>query len=100
MSIHADDNFFSQEEDRPDNQSVDDPTLRSEQEKVDYSNLVDKVYKILPSDRFPRKTNVVHKRPRSAIELDLMLEISTKDVSFAQSNCTRVLLIALIVPWG
>ena len=31
MSIHADDNFFSQEEDRPDYQSVDDPTLGSEQ---------------------------------------------------------------------
>ena len=44
MSIHADDNFFSQEEDRPDNQSVDDPTLGSEQEKVDYSTLVDEVY--------------------------------------------------------
>ena len=91
MSIHADDNFFSQEEDRPDNQSVDDPTLGSEQEKVDYITLVDEVYKLLPSDRFPRKTNVAHKQPRSAIELDLMLEIqnSAKDVSFAQSNCTK-----------
>ena len=86
MSIHVHDIFFSQEEDQPDNQSVDDPTLGSEQEKVDYSTLVDEVYKLLPSDRFPRKTN---KQPRSAIELDLMLENSTKDVSFAQSNCTR-----------
>ena len=50
--------------------------------------LVDEVYKLLPSDRFPRKIQVASKRPRSSIEMQLMKD-SKNNISIPQSECTK-----------
>ena len=52
--IHAPDGFCSKDEGQQDNLSVDDPCLGNDEDKVNFASLVDEVYNLLPSDRFPR----------------------------------------------
>ena len=69
ISIHAQDGFFSKDEGQQDNQSVEDPSLGIDKDKVNFATLVDEVYNLLPSDRFPRMASVVKTRPRSSIQM-------------------------------
>ena len=94
ISIHAQDGFFSQDEgqqDNQDNQSIDDPSLGMDEDKVNFASLVEEVYNLLPSDRFPRMASVVKTRPRSSIQMELMKH-STKNTSIPQSECTKGVL--------
>ena len=94
ISIHAQDGFFSQDEgqqDNQDNQSIDDPSLGMDEDKVNFASLVEEVYNLLPSDRFPRMASVVKMRPRSSIQMVLMKH-STKNTSIPQSECTKGVL--------
>ena len=99
ISIHAQDGFFSQDEGQQDNQSIDDPSLGIDEDKVNFATLVDEVYNLLPSDRFPRMASVVKTRPRSSIQMELMKH-SAKNTSIPQSECTKGVLDCVKSPWG
>ena len=47
-----------------------------------FQNLIEKVFKLLPADRFPKKTDVVlgGNRPRSSIEMEMM-KVPKKSIS-------------------
>ena len=58
ISIHAPDDFFSQDEGQQDDQLIDDPSLGNDEERVDFATLIDEVYNLLHSNRLPRMTTV------------------------------------------
>ena len=53
-----------------------------------FQNLIEEVFKLLPADRFPRKTDDVFggNRPRSSIEMELM-KAPKKSISLPHSKC-------------
>ena len=87
ISIHAPDGFFSQDEGQQDDQSVDDPSLGYDEERVDFATLIDEVYNLLPSDRFPRMTTVSKLKTMSSIQKELQKD-SPKNVSLPQVHST------------
>ena len=88
ISIHAPDGFFSQDKGQQDDQSVDDPSLGNDEERVDFATLIDEVYNLLPSDRFPRMTAVSKLKTKFTIQKELQKD-SPKNVSVPQSECTK-----------
>ena len=56
-------------------------------EDMKFQNLIDKVFKLLPADRFPRKTENVlgGNKPRSSIEMELM-KAPRKSISLPQTK--------------
>ena len=88
ISIHAPDDFFSQDEGQQDDQSIDDPSLDNDEERVDFATFIDKVYNQIPSDRFPRMTTVSKLKTKSSIQKELQKD-SPKNVSVPQSECTK-----------
>ena len=57
-------------------------------EDMKFQNLIAEVFKLLPADRFPKKTDDVlgGNRPRSSIEMELM-KGPKKSISLPQSKC-------------
>ena len=53
-----------------------------------FQNLIEEVFKLLPANRFPKKTDDVlgGNRPRSSIEMEL-LKAPKKSISLPQSKC-------------
>ena len=88
ISIHAPDDFFSQDEGQQNDQSVDDPSLGNDEERVDFATLIDEVYNLLPSDRFPWMTTVSKLKTKSSIQKELQKDLP-KNVSVPQSECTK-----------
>ena len=56
-------------------------------EDMKFQNLIEEVFKLLPADRFPRKTDNVlgGNKPRSSIEMELM-KAPKKSISLPQSK--------------
>ena len=94
LSLYADSNdeLYSHSEDAqdsaPDNTNpVPENQSEISQEDIGFSGLIDEVFKLLPSDMFPRKTEefLVGNRPRSSIELEVG-KASRKNCSLPQSR--------------
>ena len=95
LSLFADndDEFNSQSEDNqalaPDAETQDFSEIQSEVSTDDmgFQNLVEEVFKLLPADMFPRKTEEVFggNRPRSSIELEIR-KATKKSISLPQSR--------------
>ena len=53
-----------------------------------FQNLIEEVFKLLPADRFPRKTEQILRgnKPRSSIEMEFMKALK-KSISLPQSKC-------------
>ena len=89
-----DDQFNSQSEEHQD--LIPDTEIRSNasdihsnmsSEDMRFQNLIEEVFKLLPADRFPRKTEGVlgGNKPRSSIEMELM-KAPRKSISLPQSK--------------
>ena len=97
LSLYADDDdqFNSHSKDHQDlapdpeiHSNVSD--IHSNMSSVDmkFQNLIEEVFKLLPADRFPRKSEQVlgGNKPRSSIEMELM-KAPKKSISLPQSKC-------------
>ena len=94
LSLYADSNdeLYSHSEDAqdsaPDNTNpVPENQSEISQEDIGFAGLIDEVFKLLPSDMFPRKTEefLVGNRPRSSIELEVG-KATKKNCSLPQSR--------------
>ena len=94
LSLYADSNdeLYSHSEDAqdsaPDNTNpVPENQSEISQEDIGFSGLIDEVFKLLPSDMFPRKTEefLGGNRPRSSIELEVG-KATKKNCSLPQSR--------------
>ena len=96
LSLYADDDdqFNSHSEDHQDlapdaeiHRNVSDVHSNMSSEDMKFQNLIEEVFKLLPADRFPRKTdNVIGgNKPRSSIEMELM-KAPKKSISLPQSK--------------
>ena len=75
LSLYADgDEFNSPAEDQQDLVPEAETQSNVSSEDIKFQNLIEEVFKFLPSDRFPKKTDVVlgGNRPRSSIEMEMM----------------------------
>ena len=66
-------------------------------EDMKFQNLIEEVFKLLPADRFPKKTDDVlgGNRPRSSIEMEMM-KAPKKSISLPQSKCPLIKTIDCI----
>ena len=96
LSLYADDDdqFNSHSEDHQDlgpdaeiHSNVSDIHSNMSSEDMKFQNLIEEVLKLLPADRFPRKTDNVlgGNKPRSSIEMELM-KAPKKSISLPQSK--------------
>ena len=97
LSLYADDDdqFNSHSEDHQDlapdaeiHSNVSDIHSNMSSDDMKFQNLIEEVFKLLPADRFPRKTEQVlgGNKPRSSIEMELM-KAPKKSISLPQSKC-------------
>ena len=96
LSLYVDDDQFnSHSEDHQDlapeaeiHSNFSDIHRNVSSEDMKFQNLIEKVFKLLPADRFPKKTDDVlgGNRPRSSIEMELM-KAPKKSISLPQSKC-------------
>ena len=96
LSLYADvDQFNSHSEDHQDlapeveiHSNVIDIHSNVSSEDMKFQNLIEEVFKLLPADRFPKKTDDVlgGNKPRSSIEMELM-KAPKKSISLPQSKC-------------
>ena len=96
LSLYADDDQFnSHSEDHQDlapeaeiHSNVSDIHSNMSSEDMKFQNLIEESFKLLPADRFPRKTDDVlgGNKPRSSIEMELM-KAQKKSISLPQSKC-------------
>ena len=96
LSLYADDDQFnSHSEDHQElapeaeiHSNVSDIHSNMSSEDMKFQNLIEEVFKLLPADRFPRKTDDVlgGNKPRSSIEMELM-KAPKKSISLPQSKC-------------
>ena len=96
LSLYADDDQFnSDSEDHQDlapeaeiHSNVSDIHSNVSSEDMKFQNLIEEVFKLLPADRFPKKTDDVlgGNKPRSSIEMELM-KAPKKSISLPQSKC-------------
>ena len=73
LSLYADDDeFYSHAEDQQDLVPEAETQSNVSSEDIKFQNLIKEVFKFLPSDSFPKKTDVVlgGNRPRSSIDID------------------------------
>ena len=92
LSLYADDNEFnSHTEDHQDLVPEDEIHSNVSLEDMKFQNLIDEVFKLLPADRFPKKTDDVSggNRPRSSIEMEMM-KAPKKSISLPQSKCPLI----------
>ena len=86
-----DDQFNSQFEEHqdliPDTEICSNASDNMSSEDMRFQNLIEEVFKLLPADRFPRKTEGVlgGNKPRSSIEMELM-KAPRKSISLPQSK--------------
>ena len=96
ISIYADDDdqFNSHSEDHQDlapdtefHSNASDIHSNLSSEDMKFQNLIEEVFKLLPADRFPKKTDNVlgGNKPRSSIEMELM-KAPRKSISLPQSK--------------
>ena len=96
LSLYADDDdqFNSHSEDHQDlapdteiHSNVSDIHSNMSSEDMKFQNLIEEVFKLLPADRFPRKTDNVlgGNKPRSSVEMELM-KAPRKSISLPQSK--------------
>ena len=98
LSLYADDNEFnSHTEDHQDLVPEDEIHSNVSSEDMKFQNLIDEVFKLLPADRFPKKTDDVSggNRPRSSIEMEMM-KAPKKSISLPQSKCPLIKTIDCI----
>ena len=106
LSLHADDDdeFNSHSEDHQDlapeaeiHSNVSEIHSNVSSEDLKFQNLIEEVFKLLPADRFPKKTNDVlgGNRPRSSIEME-MVKAPKKSISLPQSKCPLIKTIDYI----
>ena len=97
LSLYADDDdqFNSHSEDHQDlapepeiHSNVSDIHSNMSSDDMKFQNLIEEVFKLLPADRFPRKTEQVlgGNKLRSSIEMELMNALK-KSISLPQSKC-------------
>ena len=97
LSLYADDDdqFNSHSEDHQDlapdaeiHSNVSDIHSNMSSDDMKFQNLIEEVFKLLPADRFPRKTEQVlgGNKLRSSIEMELM-KAPKKSISVPQSKC-------------
>ena len=95
--IPHDDEFNSHTEDHQD--LVPEAEIHSNvsSEDVKFQNLIEEVFKLLPADRFPKKTDDVlgGNRPRSSIEMEMM-KAPKKSISLPRSKCPLTKTIVCI----
>ena len=89
INVRPQDNDFENSSEHRD--SVQDPggddfEPTEDEERASFYQLIEEVFKFLPADRFPRKSEVVESnpRPRSSIELDVK-KTQRKSISLPQS---------------
>ena len=89
INVRPQDNDFENSSEHRD--SVQDPggddfEPSEDEERASFYQLIEEVFKFLPADRFPRKSEVVESnpRPRSSIELDVK-KTQRKSISLPQS---------------
>ena len=90
LSLYADDNEFnSHTEDHQDLVLEAEIHSNVSSEDMKFQNLIKEVFKLLPADRFPKKTDDVlgGNRPKSSIEMDMM-KAPKKSISLPQSKCS------------
>ena len=95
LSLYADndDEFYSQSEDNQDlapdteTQLVSETQSEISTDDMGFENLVEEVFKLLPADMFPKKTEEFWggNRPRSSIELEIR-KATKKSISLPQSR--------------
>ena len=98
LSLYADDDEFnSHTEDHQD--LVPEAEIHSNvsSEDMKFQNLIEEVFKLLPANRFPKKTDDVlgGNRPRSSIEMEMM-KAPKKSISLPQSKCPLIKTIDCI----
>ena len=111
LSLYADDDnqFNSHSEDHQDlapdaeiHSNVSDVHSNMSLEDMKFQNLIEEVFKLLPADRFPRKTDNVlgGNKPRSSIEMEL-IKAPKKSISCLNQRvlCRRPLIVSNS-PWG
>ena len=89
INVRPQDNDFensSEHRDSVQDPSGDDFEPTEDEERASFYQLIEEVFKFLPADRFPRKSEVVesNQRPRSSIELDVK-KTQRKSISLPQS---------------
>ena len=92
LSLYADDDEFnSHAEDQHDLVPEAETQSNVSSEDIKFQNLIEEVFKFLPSERFPTKTDVVlgGNRPRSSIEMEMMVA-PKKSISLPQSKCPLI----------
>ena len=98
FSLYADnDEFNSHGEDQQDLVPEAETQSNVSSDDIKFQNLIEEVFKFLPSDRFPKKTDVVlgGNRPRSSIEMEMM-KAPKKSISLPQSKCPLIKAIDCI----
>ena len=105
ISLYADDNdeFNSYSEDHQDlapeaeNHNVSEIHRNVSSEDMRFQNFIEEVFKLLPADKFPKKTDEVlgGNRLRSSIEME-MLKAPKKSSSLPQSKCPLIKTIDCI----
>ena len=97
LSLYADDDEFnSPAEDQQYLVPEAETQSNVSSEDIKFQNLIKEVFKFLPSNRFPKKTDVdVGNRPRSSIEMEMM-KAPKKRISLPQSKCPLVKAIDCI----
>ena len=98
LSLYADDDEFNSHiEDHQD--LVPEAEIHSNvsSEDMKFQNLIEEVFKLLPADRFPKKTDDVlgGNRLRSSIEMEMM-KAPKKNISLPQSKCPLIKTIDCI----
>ena len=110
ISLYADDDdkFNSHSEDHQDlapeaeTHNVSEIHSNVSSEDMRFQNFIKEVFKLLPADKFPKKTDEVlgGNRPSSSIEME-MLKAPKKSISLPQSKCPLIrFLIVSNSPWG
>ena len=89
INVRPQDNDFensSKHRDSVQDPGGDDFEPTEDEERIRFFQLIEEVFKFLPADRFPRKSEVVESspRPRSSIELDVK-KMQKKSISLPQS---------------
>ena len=89
INVRPQDNDFenlSEHRDSVQDPGGDDFEPTEDEERASFYQLIEEVFKFLPADRFPRKSEVVesNQRPRSSIELDVT-KTQRKSISLPQS---------------
>ena len=105
ISLYADDEdeFNSHSEDHQDlapeaeTHNVSEIHSNVSSEDMRFQNFIEEVFKLLPADKFPKKTDEVlgGNRPRSSIEME-MLKAPKKSISLPQSKCPLIKTIDCI----